>query len=50
MSVPREVDNGGRDDDRLRCGRVRREVAARVQALTDLIPVEITVIVDDVFT
>jgi len=30
--------------------RVRREVAARVQALTDLVPVEITVIVDDVFT
>jgi uncharacterized alkaline shock family protein YloU len=30
--------------------RVRREVAARVRALTDLEPVEVTVIIDDVFT
>jgi uncharacterized alkaline shock family protein YloU len=30
--------------------RVRREVAARVRTLTDLEPVQITVIIDDVFT
>jgi uncharacterized alkaline shock family protein YloU len=32
------------------CERVRREVADRVRTLTDLVPVEITVIVDEVFT